>query len=43
MEMKESADKGVFIKDLSLVVVRTVEEMEKWMNYGNKNRAVGET
>jgi kinesin family protein 3/17 len=43
MEMKESFDKGVFIKDLNQVVVKSVEDMEKLMNYGNKNRAVGET
>lgn len=41
--MKESYDKGVFIKDLSLYIVKSVEDMEKLMNYGNKNRAVGET
>lgn len=43
LEMKESFDKGVFIKDLQMVVVKSVEEMEKLMNFGNKNRAVGET
>jgi Kinesin motor domain len=43
LEMKESYDKGVFIKDLSLYIVKSVEDMEKLMNYGNKNRAVGET
>ena len=43
LELKESSEKGVFVKDLSMIVVKTVDEMEKLMNYGNKNRAVGET
>jgi kinesin family protein 3/17 len=43
MEMKESFDKGVFIKDLNMVIVKSVDDMERLMNYGNKNRAVGET
>lgn len=41
--MKENPDKGVFVKDLSQIVVKTVDEMDKLMNFGNKNRAVGET
>jgi hypothetical protein len=41
--MKESIDKGVFIKDLSQTIVKTIEDMDKLMTYGNKNRAVGET
>jgi len=28
MELKESPDRGVFIKDLTLNIVRSVEEME---------------
>lgn len=43
MELKESQDKGVFIKDLTMIVVKSVAEMEKYMVQGNKNRAVGET
>ena len=43
MELKESQDKGVFIKDLTMIVVKSVGEMEKYMVQGNKNRAVGET
>ena len=43
MEMKENAEKQVFIKDLTMSVVREVKEMEKLMEAGNKNRAVGET
>jgi hypothetical protein len=26
-----------------MIIVKSVEDMEKLMNYGNKNRAVGET
>ena len=43
MELKESPDKGIFIKDLIMIVVKSVSEMEKYMIQGNKNRAVGET
>lgn len=31
MELKESPDKGVFIKDLTINVVKSVAEMEKYM------------
>ena len=41
--MKENAERNVFIKDLNMVVVKNVNEMETIMNNGNKNRAVGET
>ena len=43
MEMKESTDKGVFIKDLTQNIVKNVKEMENWMNIGTKSRSVGET
>ena len=43
MELKESTDKGVFIKDLTMIVVKNVQEMEKFMVQGNKHRATGET
>jgi kinesin family protein 3/17 len=43
MELKESSDRGVFIKDLTMIVVKNVSEMERYMMQGNKNRAVGET
>jgi len=43
LEMKESPEKGVFVKELSMIVVKSVAEMEKLMNIGNKNRSVGET
>jgi Kinesin motor domain len=43
MEIKESADKGVFVKDLSINVVKSVAEMDRYMNLGTNNRAVGAT
>ena len=43
MELKESSERGVFIKDLTMIVVKSVSEMERYMIQGNKNRAVGET
>jgi hypothetical protein len=43
VELKESPDKGVFLKDLTMNVVKSIEEMDKFMTTGNKNRAVGET
>jgi Kinesin motor domain len=43
LELKESTDKGVFIKGLSMQIVKSIPEIEKLMNYGSKNRSVGET
>lgn len=43
MELKENADKGLFIKDLTINVVKSVEDMERYMSLGTKNRSVGET
>jgi len=33
----------VFIKDLSINVAKTHEELMEYMNTGNKSRSVGET
>lgn len=43
MDLKESPDKGVFIKDLTMTIVKTTAEMERLMDIGFKNRAVRET
>lgn len=43
IELKESPEKGVFVKDLTQTIVKNVDEMEKWMIHGTKNRSVGET
>ena len=40
MDLKESPDHGVFVKDLSMNIVKTEAEMQKYMDYGFKNRAV---
>lgn len=42
-EIKESPDRGVYVKDLSRNTVKNVEEMDKYLNLGFKNRAVGAT
>lgn len=43
MELKESPDKGVFVKGLTMNIVKSTIEMEKFMDIGFKNRAVRET
>lgn len=43
MEIKESPDKGVFIKDLCQFVTKSTTEMENYMNIGNRNRSTGAT
>lgn len=43
LELKESSDKGLFIKDVAMHVVKSVAEIENLMNLGTKNRSVGET
>ena len=39
--MKERPDTGVYVKDLSSFVAKSVKEIEHVMNIGNQNRAVG--
>lgn len=41
--MKEHPEKGVYVKDLSAFVVKSVEEMDRLMEKGNGNRSVGST
>jgi len=43
LEMKESSDKGIFIKNLSMHIVKSISDIEKLMQVGMKNRSVGET
>lgn len=43
LDLKESADGTVYVKDLTEVVVRDVESMNNVMNRGFKNRTVGAT
>ncbi|KXS09168.1 kinesin-domain-containing protein [Gonapodya prolifera JEL478] len=43
LELKENPEKGVYVKDLSSKIVKSVEEMEELMFTGNRNRSVGAT
>eukprot|EP00283_Hemiselmis_rufescens_P009731 CAMPEP_0173420350 /NCGR_PEP_ID=MMETSP1357-20121228/1876_1 /TAXON_ID=77926 /ORGANISM="Hemiselmis rufescens, Strain PCC563" /LENGTH=321 /DNA_ID=CAMNT_0014383131 /DNA_START=204 /DNA_END=1166 /DNA_ORIENTATION=- len=43
LELKEDADKGVYVKDLTSYVVKGVNEMENVLLAGKKNRSVGAT
>ncbi|KAK4337143.1 hypothetical protein RND71_043361 [Anisodus tanguticus] len=43
LELKERADTGVYIKDLSSFVCKSVKEIEHVMYIGNQNRSVGST
>jgi hypothetical protein len=43
LELKESPDKGVYVKDLSSFVTKNTNEIEHVMNVGNQNRSVGAT
>lgn len=40
LDVKERPDFGVYVKDLSTVMVHSPNEMEKLMGLGNKNREV---
>ena len=42
-ELKENKDKGVFIKDLTILTVKSIQEIEKVMEKGNSLRQVGKT
>ncbi|KAI1280416.1 Kinesin-like protein Klp68D [Halotydeus destructor] len=43
LEVKEAADVGVYVKDLSSFVCKSIKEIEHVMTIGNQNRAVGAT
>ncbi|XP_031472479.1 uncharacterized protein LOC116244724 [Nymphaea colorata] len=43
LELRESPEKGVFIKDVKKVPITTVAEMMKYLKIGNQNRTTGET
>uniref|UniRef100_A0A8B9UHA9 Kinesin-like protein n=1 Tax=Anas zonorhyncha TaxID=75864 RepID=A0A8B9UHA9_9AVES len=43
LELKESPETGVYIKDLSSFVTKNVKEIEHVMNLGSQARAVGST
>lgn len=43
LELKERADVGIYVKDLSSFVCKSIKEIEHVMTVGNQNRAVGAT
>jgi len=43
LELKESVDSGVYVKDLTSFVVKSVDEIDHVMQAGKKNRSVGAT
>lgn len=40
-ELRENADVGVYVKDLSSFVCKNVKEIEQVMYIGNQNRKIG--
>jgi len=43
LDLKESPDRGVFVKDLTTCIVKSIPEIEAYMDHGTKNRMTGET
>ncbi|KAJ3215209.1 Kinesin-like protein kif3b [Dinochytrium kinnereticum] len=43
LELKEHPETGVYVKDLSTYVCKSVEEMDQLMTFGNNARSVGAT
>lgn len=43
MDLKEHPKKGVYVDKLTMKGVKTIEEMQHWMDEGDKNRSVGAT
>lgn len=43
MVIKNITDVGVYVKDLSVYMVNTADDMDKLMTMGNKNRSIGAT
>ncbi|EPB66314.1 kinesin motor domain protein [Ancylostoma ceylanicum] len=43
LEIKEKADVGVYVKNLISIIVGSASQMQKLMEFGNKNRKVGAT
>ena len=38
LELKENKDKGVFVKDLTILTVKSIREIEEMMEHGNSLR-----
>jgi kinesin family protein 3/17 len=43
LEIKENPDKGIFVKDLKQIIVKSIPEMEALMNQGTNNRKTAST
>lgn len=43
LELKETPDKGVYVKDLTTCIVKSIPEIEAYMDHGTGNRKTGET
>jgi hypothetical protein len=43
LQIKDHPDKGIFVKDLTQVIVKNVKDTEKTLFAGLKNRHTGET
>lgn len=43
LDLKEDPDKGVFVKDLNQIIVKSIAEIESYMDRGTANRKTGET
>jgi uncharacterized protein YbcV (DUF1398 family) len=43
LAIKEDANKGIYVQDLTQVIVKSVPELEKILFAGMKNRKVGKT
>lgn len=43
LQLKEHPDTGVYAKDLTSYIIKSVSEMQKCMDVGNKSRMVGAT
>lgn len=43
LEIKEDPDKGVFVKDLTTCIVKSIAEIEAYMDKGTAQRMTGET
>ena len=43
LDLKESPDRGVYVKDLNQCIVKTIPEIESYMEHGTNNRMTGET
>lgn len=43
LDVREDANKCFYVKDLKWIMVNSIEEMEKAMNFGNSNRKTAAT